>query len=89
MEMENNSDRECGGRPHGVIRHILPFLVIPLGIGLVRGVLRHKMGHMMAHRRAEWKNGVPPMFAEMHRRAHEAEAAEAVAQAAKPAETQA
>ena len=86
--MENNMDRDCGGRPHFGLKHILPFLVIPLGIGLVRGVVRHKMGHMMA-RRAEWKNGVPPMFAEMHRRAHAAEAAGTVTEAAKPAEAQA
>jgi len=60
----------------------MPFLVIPLGIALMRGMARHTNAHMGGQRRAEWKNGVPPMFAELHRRAHAAEAE-------KPADAQA
>jgi hypothetical protein len=72
--MENRMDRDCGERSHNGFMHILPFLAIPLAIGLMRGFARHKFAHMSEQRRAEWKNGVPPMFAELHRRAHEAEA---------------
>jgi hypothetical protein len=78
-------DHDCGEGPHAGFRHILPFLAIPLAIGLIRGITRHKFAHLSEQRREAWKNGVPPMFAELHRRAHAAEAAEA----AKPAETQA
>jgi hypothetical protein len=45
-------------------------------IGLVRGFAHHKFARMGGQRRHEWKNGVPPMFAELHRRAHAAEAEE-------------
>lgn len=72
--MEHTMDRDCGEGLHSGIRHILPFLMIPLAIGLMRGVARHKFAHMHEHHRADWKNGVPPMFAELHRRAHAAEA---------------
>jgi len=60
----------------------MPFLVIPLVFALMRGMARHSYAHMSAQRREGWKNGVPPMFAELHRRAHAAEAE-------KPVETQA
>jgi hypothetical protein len=82
FEMENRMYRECGDGMHSGFRHILPFLAIPLVIGLVRGMARHKFAHMseMGHGpmgrgqfREDWKNGVPPMFAELHRRAHAAE----------------
>ncbi len=77
--MEHTMDRDCGEGLHGGFRHILPFLAIPLAFGLMRGMARHKFAHMngMRHemRREDWKNGVPPMFAELHRRAHAAEAA--------------
>ncbi len=80
--MENRMDRDCGeGRRLG-FRRILPFLAIPLAIGLMRGFAHHKFAHMSEQRREAWKNGVPPMFAELHRRAHAAEAE-------KQAETQA
>ena len=71
--MENRMDRDCGDRSHGGFRHILPFLAIPLVIGMMRGVARHKFSHMNGMRRENWKNGVPPVFAELHRRAHAAE----------------
>ena len=86
--MEHRMDRDCGEGPHGGFRHILPFLAIPLAIGLIHGFTTHKFAHLSEQRREAWKNGVPPMFAELHRRAHAAEAAEA-AEAAKPAEAQA
>lgn len=84
--MEKEIDRDCGERSHGGFRHILPFLAIPLAFGLMRGMARHKFGRMGERRRGEWQNGVPPMFAELHRRAH---AAEASALFEKPTETQA
>lgn len=80
--MEHKMERDCGEGPHSGLRHILPFLVIPLAIGLMRGFAHHKFAHMSEQRREAWKNGVPPMFAELHRRAHAAEAE-------KPVETQA
>ena len=80
--MEHSMDRNCGQGSHSSFKFILPFLAIPLAIGLMRGFARHKFAHMSEAQRGEWKNGVPPMFAELHRRAHAAEAE-------KPAETQA
>ena len=72
--MEHRIDSDCREGPHGGFRHILPFLAIPLAIGLMRGIARHKFAQMGGQRREEWKNGVPPIFAELHRRAHAAEA---------------
>lgn len=72
--MEQKIDRDCGEGRHSGFRHILPFLVIPLAIGLMRGFAHHKIARMGWQRRQEWKNGVPPMFAELHRRAHAADA---------------
>lgn len=80
--MEHKMDSDYDGGRHAGFRHLMPFLVIPLGIFLMRGFAQHKFGHMRAQRREDWKNGVPPMFAELHRRAHAAEAET-------PAETQA
>jgi len=80
--MENRMESDCREGPHGDFRLILPFLAIPLAIGLMRGIARHKFAQMGGQRREEWKNGVPPIFAELHRRAHAAEAE-------LPAETQA
>ena len=78
--MEQKMDCDCGeGRHHG-FRHILPFLAVPVAIGVMRRCAHHKFARMGGYQRHEWKNGVPPMFAELHRRAHAAEAE-------KPAET--
>ena len=85
MENRMNRDCECGASAHSGFRHILPFLAIPLAIGLIHGVARHKFAHMSEMRRETWRNGVPPMFAELHRRAHAADAA-AAADAASTAE---
>ncbi len=76
--MENRLESDCGERSHGGLRHILPFLVIPMAFVLMRGMSRHSFGQMRAQRRESWKNGVPPMFAELHRRAHAAEAGKPV-----------
>lgn len=78
MEHRMNSDYKDGRR--GGFRHLLPLLAIPLAIGLMRGMAHHKFAYMQEQRREGWKNGVPPIFAELHRRAHAAEAE-------KPAET--
>ncbi len=80
--MEHRMDSDYGERRHGGFKHLLPFLAIPLVFGLMRGMARHQFAHMNGQQREGWKNGVPPMFAELHRRAH-------VAEAEKPAETQA
>ena len=80
--MEHSMDSGYGKGSHAGLRHLLPFLAIPLAFALMRGMAHHSYARMGAQRREEWKNGVPPMFAELHRRAHAAEAE-------KPAETQA
>ncbi|HEX7974687.1 MAG TPA: hypothetical protein VF498_09785 [Anaerolineales bacterium] len=60
-------------RPHaGRFLHLL----IPLGIGFMlgmrKGMMRQgMMGHPMGPGKS-WENGVPPFFAELHRRAHAA-----------------
>ena len=72
--MEHRMNSDCGEGSHGGFKHILPFLAIPLAFALMRGMARHKFAHMGGMRRDEWKNGVPPMFAELHRRAHANEA---------------
>jgi hypothetical protein len=72
--MEHRMDSDCREGPHSGFRHILPFLAIPLAFGVMHGIARHKSAYMGGQRREEWKNGVPPIFAELHRRAHAAEA---------------
>ncbi len=71
--MERRMESDCEEGRHGGFRHLMPFLAIPLAFAVMRGLAHHKHGHMGGLRRAEWKNGVPPMFAELHRRAHAAE----------------
>ncbi len=72
--MENRMDSDCGEYRHNSFRHLLPFLAIPVAFAVMRGMRRHKFGYMSGQRRDDWKNGVPPIFAELHRRAHAAEA---------------
>ena len=67
-----HSNHPCQAGPHPM-GLIVPFVVLPVVIGLVRGFARHRMVQHFQHH-AEWQNGVPPLFAEMHRRAHAAEA---------------
>ncbi len=63
-----------GYRPH--MGRFIPFIV-PLAIGFMlgmrKGMMRQGMGHHGMGPGARWENGVPPFFAEMHRRAHAAE----------------
>ncbi len=72
--MSEQSGSNCGGyRPHPGM--FLP-VIIPLAIGFMLG-MRKGMMHQGMHRHMgpgrNWEGGVPPFFAEMHRRAHEAE----------------
>ncbi len=72
--MEHRMDADCGEGRHSGMRHILPFLAVPLVFAVMHNMRRHMYTRMAGQHRAEWKNGVPPMFAELHRRAHAAEA---------------
>jgi hypothetical protein len=72
--MEQRIDSDCGEHRHVGLRHILPFLAIPVALAMMRNMSRRMYTRMGGLHRAEWKNGVPPMFAELHRRAHAAEA---------------
>ncbi len=58
-----------------------PVFVIPLAIGLMIHFARSKRRHMHMINRANWENGVPPFFAEWHRRAHAAESSASTAPA--------
>lgn len=83
-------DRHISGRRHMHMHMgmgILPMLVIPLVVMMAFKMSRRMAWRMRMMQREEWKNGVPPMFAELHRRAHAAEAA-AAREAEQPAETQ-
>jgi hypothetical protein len=66
-----HTQQPCQSGPHPM-GFIVPLLVLPVAIGLMRGFAHHHNGLHRQHP-SEWKNGVPPMFAEMHRRAHAAE----------------
>ncbi len=68
----------CGAyRPHA--GRVFPF-VIPLAIGFILGMRKGMRHHMMKPGRS-WENGVPPFFAELHRRAHAATDQPAVTEA--------
>jgi hypothetical protein len=84
MEPKMYADRNCEEGHHG-FKMFLPLLIVPVVFGMMRGMARHKFGHMRAMYGAQGENFVPPMFAELHRRAH---AAETQAQGAAPAPTQ-
>ncbi len=75
--MERYSDSDRGEYQHSGFKHILPFLAIPVAFAVMHGMRRRMHGRMAGWHREEWKNGVPPMFAELHRRAHAAEAEKA------------
>lgn len=79
MEHPMYSDRPYG-HGHSGMKMFLPLLLVPVAFGLMRGMARHKHAHM--HMMQD-ENFVPPFFAELHRRAHAAEAK----QAAQPAQT--
>ncbi len=75
MENRMYADRPCDGghREHG-FKFLLPLLLVPVAFGMMRGMARHKFAHMQAAHGQGWEGGVPPMFAEWHRRAHAAQA---------------
>jgi hypothetical protein len=57
-----------GYRPHaGRFLHLL----VPLGIGFMLGMHKARL-HRGFGPGKSWENGVPPFFAELHRRAHAA-----------------
>ncbi len=70
MHEQSGSPKDCEGyRPH--MGRFIP-IIIPLAIGFMLG-MRKGMMHRKTGFRQNWENGVPPFFAELHRRAHEAE----------------
>ncbi len=74
MNEQFGSMNRCEGyRPHA--GRFLPF-VIPLAIGFMLGMRKGMMHQGSMHQRMgfrqNWENGVPPFFAELHRRAHAA-----------------
>ncbi len=73
MENRMYADRPCAEGHHG-FRFLLPLLLVPVAFGMMRGMARHKFAHLQAARGQGWEGGVPPMFAEWHRRAHAAQA---------------
>ena len=93
MENSNESYR-CGERRHGM-GMFLPLLALPLVIGFMKHAARRHMmmhGEMGEHgerseyakqRRAAFEERIMPIFSELHRKAH---AAEAKAAEAKPTE---
>ena len=69
MNEQSGPMNRCEGyRPHGG-RFL--FVVVPLAVGFMLGVRKATMHQTMGHRK-NWENGVPPFFAELHRRAHTA-----------------
>lgn len=77
MSEQFGAGNRCDGgyRPH--MGMFIPF-VIPLAIGFMLGMRKGMMHQGMHHRMGmgpgkNWENGVPPFFAELHRRAHAAE----------------
>ena len=69
MNEQSGSANPCADyRPHA--GRYIPF-VIPLAIGFMLG-MRKGMFHQGVGPRKSWENGVPPFFAELHRRAHAA-----------------
>jgi hypothetical protein len=91
MENRTYDSGSCRERPHPHFGMFLPFLIIPLAISMMRHMGRKMAWQMREGQGPEnWRrHGVPPIFAELHRRAHEAEAAAATAPAtpaAPPAE---
>ncbi len=67
-----NQSRNCPEGPRG-IRFFFPLLAIPIGVALLMGMAKRKRHYLRTHFQNAWVNGVPPMFAEWHRRAHESQ----------------
>jgi hypothetical protein len=71
MENQVQQTEGCGGRPMG-FRGSFPVWIVPIGMGLFMGMMiRRKQLGFAHHHHRNWENGVPPMFMEWHRRAHE------------------
>ncbi len=69
MREQFGSMNRCeGARPHA--GRFIPF-VIPLAIGFMLG-MRKGLMHQGLGVGKRWENGVPPVFTELHRRAHAA-----------------
>ncbi len=69
MKEQFDPEYRCAAyRPHAGM--FIPF-VIPLAIGFMIG-MRKGMFHRGMGPGKSWENGVPPFFAELHRRAHAA-----------------
>jgi hypothetical protein len=78
MNEQFSSMNRCeDNRPHA--GRFLP-LVIPLAIVFMLG-MRKGMMHQAKGPGKSWENGVPPFFAELHRRAHAASDQPAVTEA--------
>jgi hypothetical protein len=67
MKEQSGSMNHCEGYPPRGGRFL--FLVVPLAVGFMLGARKARM-HQMRGQRKSWENGVPPIFAELHRRAH-------------------
>jgi hypothetical protein len=67
-EQFSSMDRREAYRQHA--GRFFPIL-IPLAVGLILG-MRKGMLHREKGPGNRWENGVPPFFAELHRRAHAA-----------------
>ena len=52
--MEHRMDSDCVEGRHAGFRHILPFLAIPLAIGVMRGMAYRRFAHMGEQRREGW-----------------------------------
>ncbi len=78
MNEQFGPENPCGAyRPHA--GRFLP-LVVPLAIGFMLGMRKGMMRQGMGPGK-RWENGVPPFFAELHRRAHAASEQPAVTEA--------
>ncbi len=67
MNEQSSSTNRCEDyRPR---RGRFLFVVVPLAVGFMLGMRKATRHQMMGHRK-NWENGVPPIFAELHRRAH-------------------
>jgi hypothetical protein len=68
-EQFGSINRYDASRHHGA--RFLPFIVAPLAIGFLLGMRKGMLHREMGPGR-RWENGVPPVFTELHRRAHAA-----------------
>jgi hypothetical protein len=69
MSEQSSSINRCEGYRPRPGRFLV--FAIPLAIGFMLGMRKGMMHQHMGHGKS-WENGVPPFFAELHRRAHAA-----------------